>query len=103
VLSDYVNFPAHTYELQFPAPGAPALAAPAAALLKAAGIESGTDPARGFDHGVFVPLLKITPDASSPVLEMSVCSDLDPARHLAIGRAPAPLREEGVLMKIDAV
>ena len=98
MLFDYYNFPPHTYALAFPAPGAPALAARAADLLAAAGIGSARDDARGYDHGVFVPMLKVLPDADISVLAMSICADMDPARHVAIGRALAPLRREGVLI-----
>ena len=98
MLYDYSGFPRHTYQLKFPARGAPALAERARALLAEAGIASASDPDRGFDHGVFVPMMKITPDADLPVLAMSICSDLDPARHIAIGQALAPLRREGVLI-----
>jgi len=98
LLFDYYNFPEHTYQLRYPAPGAPWLADRARALLDAAGIASDTDPARGLDHGVFVPFLLIYPDADVPILQMSLRQDLDPGAHLAIGRALAPLRDEGVLI-----
>jgi aromatic ring-opening dioxygenase catalytic subunit (LigB family) len=98
MLYDYYGFPKYTYELKFPAPGAPALAARATALLAKAGITAAADAARGYDHGVFVPLLKILPDADIPVLEMSILADYDPARHIALGAALAPLRDEGVLI-----
>jgi aromatic ring-opening dioxygenase catalytic subunit (LigB family) len=67
-------------------------------LLQSAGIDVGTDDRRGFDHGVFVPMLVIDPQAGIPVVMLSLCSDLDPAHHLAIGAALAPLRDEGVLI-----
>lgn len=98
LLFDYYGFPEHTYRLQYPAPGAPALAAEVAALLHAAGFETGTDSERGLDHGVFVPFLLIYPKADVPILQLSLQSDLDPAQHLAIGRALAPLRDQGVLI-----
>ncbi|MGI4879098.1 MAG: DODA-type extradiol aromatic ring-opening family dioxygenase [Janthinobacterium lividum] len=95
---DYRNFPPHTYQLRYDAPGAPALAGRAAELLQAAGIPAALDPGRGLDHGVFVPLKVVFPDAEVPVVEMSVERTLDPAIHLAAGRALAPLRDEGVLI-----
>jgi len=95
---DYFGFPPHTYELSYPAPGSPALAARVRALLAEAGIDSAEDAARGFDHGVFVPFLLAFPDADIPVVQLSLQVGLDPARHLAIGRALAPLRDDGVLI-----
>jgi len=98
LLFDYANFPPHTYQLRYDAPGDPALAARAAGLLQAAGMSARIDAERGLDHGVFVPLKVAFPDASIPVVEMSVDKNLDPALHLAAGRALAPLRDEGVLI-----
>lgn len=95
---DYGGFPPHTYELTFPAPGAPQVAVRAAELLGAAGIEHRLDPDHGWDHGVFIPLKVMFPDADVPVVAMSLHRGLDPADHLAIGRALAPLRDEGVLI-----
>ncbi len=98
LLFDYYGFPEHTYHLRYPAPGAPELAGRVRGLLAAAGIESGEEAARGLDHGVFVPLLLMYPAADIPVVELSLRQDLDPGAHLAIGRALAPLRDEGVLI-----
>jgi len=98
MLFDYYGFPSHTYELRYPADGSPELAKRVQSLLTEAGIEIGTDDQRGFDHGVFVPMLKIDPEASLPLVMLSLRHDLDPAHHLAIGAALAPLREQGVLI-----
>ena len=98
MLFDYYGFPEHTYKLEYPAPGSPALASRVRALLAGAGIASDEDDARGYDHGVFVPFLLMFPDADIPVVQLSLRGDLDPAAHLAIGRALAPLRDEGVLI-----
>lgn len=98
LLFDYYGFPEHTYKLQYPAPGAPDLAPRVRALLSGAGFGSEVDAARGLDHGVFVPFLLIYPDASVPILQMSLQEGLDPALHLRMGRALAPLRDEGVLI-----
>ena len=98
LLFDYSGFPKHTYELTWPAPGAPAIANRVRELLQNAGIESKADDKRGFDHGVFVPLKVAFPDATVPTLQLSLQAKLDPEQHLAIGRALAPLRAEGVLI-----
>ncbi|RKF19404.1 dioxygenase [Altericroceibacterium spongiae] len=98
LIYDYYNFPAHTYRLRYDAPGAPELAAQAATLLRDAGLAALVDPERGLDHGVFVPLKVALPDADIPVVEMSVERNLDPALHIAAGRALSVLREDGVLI-----
>jgi aromatic ring-opening dioxygenase catalytic subunit (LigB family) len=98
MLYDYTNFPEHTYRVRYAAPGSPELAARIGQLLDAAGIANAVDRERGFDHGAFVPLMVAYPDADIPVVQVSLRSDLDPEAHLAIGRALAPLRDEGVLV-----
>ncbi|WP_053239118.1 DODA-type extradiol aromatic ring-opening family dioxygenase [Sandaracinus amylolyticus] len=98
MLYDYYGFPPESYEITWPAPGDPQLAARVRALLSAAGIDSGEDAHRGFDHGTFVPLKLTFPDADVPTVQLSMRRDLDPASHLAIGRALRPLRDEGVLI-----
>lgn len=98
MIFDYYGFPPHTYELSFPAPGAPALAERIVELLGAAGLPARTDATRGFDHGVFVPFLLITPAADIPVVPLSLKRDLSPEEHLRAGAALAPLRDEGVLI-----
>jgi aromatic ring-opening dioxygenase catalytic subunit (LigB family) len=95
---DYFGFPPETYQLTWPAPGAPWLAERGRELIEAAGLPAAIDPARGFDHGVFVPMKVAFPDADIPVVQMSLHASLDPALHVAAGRALAPLREEGVLV-----
>lgn len=98
LLYDYSGFPAHTYELKWPAPGAPALARRVRSLLQGAAIPTAEDAQRGFDHGVFIPLLLGYPAADVPTTQLSLRRGLDPSDHLAIGRALAPLRDEGVLI-----
>jgi aromatic ring-opening dioxygenase catalytic subunit (LigB family) len=98
MLYDYYGFPPHTYTLVYPAPGAPELAARVRERLASAGIPSGEETARGFDHGVFIPFMLIYPEADVPILQLSLKAGLDPAAHLAIGRALAPLRDEDVLI-----
>ena len=95
---DYSGFPEHTYRLQYPAPGSPALAQRVRDLLKQAAIESRDDPQRGFDHGTFVPLSLMYPDADVPVVLLSLKSNYDPAEHIRVGQAIAALRDEGVLI-----
>ncbi len=98
LLFDYYGFPKHTYELTWPAPGAPQLAERVRSLLSTAGIASASETERGFDHGVFVPLKVAYPDARIPTVQLSLQEDLDAAEHIAIGRALEPLRDEGVLI-----
>lgn len=98
MLFDYYGFPPHTYQLNYPAPGAPALAGRAASLLTQAGFAPVQDDARGYDHGSFVPLLVAFPDADIPVLQMSLLASLDAAEHIRFGQALQPLRDEGVLI-----
>jgi aromatic ring-opening dioxygenase catalytic subunit (LigB family) len=95
---DYYGFPEHTYKLTWPAPGEPKLAARVAELLGQAGLPTNVSASRGFDHGVFVPLKLAFPEARIPVVTLSLAASLDPALHLAAGRALAPLRDEGVLI-----
>jgi aromatic ring-opening dioxygenase catalytic subunit (LigB family) len=85
---DYYGFPPHTYELRWPAPGSPDLAARVRVLLGNAGIASAGDSTRGLDHGVFIPLKVAFPEAQLPTVQLSLQSGLDPTTHLAIGRAP---------------
>jgi aromatic ring-opening dioxygenase catalytic subunit (LigB family) len=98
ILYDYYGFPPASYEITWPAPGNPALAARVRQLLDAAGIPSAEDGARGFDHGTFIPLKLTFPEADVPTIQLSLQEGLDPERHIAIGRALAPLRDEGVLL-----
>ncbi|HQR72757.1 MAG TPA: class III extradiol ring-cleavage dioxygenase [Burkholderiaceae bacterium] len=98
LLFDYGGFPPHTYELTWPAPGAPGLSERVAALLGEAGLPCGFDTARGFDHGVFVPLKVAFPAADIPCVQLSLRGDLDPAAHLTAGQALVPLRDEGVFI-----
>ena len=98
MLFDYYGFPASTYQLRYDAPGSPPLARRVEEVLGSAGLECRSDFDRGFDHGVFVPFMLVYPDASVPIVQLSIRHDLDPAFHLAVGRALAPLRNEGVLI-----
>jgi len=98
LIYDYYGFPEHTYALQYPAPGQPALAARAADLLQMAGCMAQVEPDYGWDHGVFIPLKVMFPDADIPVVAMSLQASLDPALHCAMGEVLRPLRDEGVLI-----
>lgn len=98
LIYDYHGFPAHTYELRYPAPGEPQLASRIVDLLKQHQIPAGEDPNRGLDHGAFIPLKLMFPNADIPVVQLSLRYDLDPAAHLKAGQALTPLRDEGVLI-----
>jgi aromatic ring-opening dioxygenase catalytic subunit (LigB family) len=95
---DYYGFPEHTYALQYPAPGSPEVAARVTGALATAGFPSVTEHERGYDHGVFVPFMLVAPEATIPVVPLSLVLGLDPAQHIAMGRALAPLRSEGILI-----
>lgn len=98
VMHDFGGFPKALYGLDYPAPGSPALAAEAAARLKAAGIEAVLDGERPLDHGAWVPLRHLAPRAEIPVVQLSLPRPRTPAQLFAAGRALAPLREQGVLL-----
>ena len=95
---DYSGFPPYTYQVQYPAPGDPALAEQTRELLQSAGFSAALDPTQGFDHGTFTPLVVMYPEANVPVVQLSMKAGYDPAEHIAIGRALARLREENVLI-----
>ena len=98
LLFDYRGFPPESYAYRYPAPGAPALAGRIRELLAGAGIAATADAGRGLDHGVFIPLLLMYPDADIPCLQVSLSPDLDAARHIRIGAALAPLTGDNLLL-----
>ena len=98
MLYDYYGFPPHTYELQYPADGAPALADNIVSRLTQAGLNASKDETRGYDHGVFVPLLLAFPEADIPVIQLSLKNNLSPTEHIACGRILESLRDENILI-----
>jgi aromatic ring-opening dioxygenase catalytic subunit (LigB family) len=98
MIYDYGGFPPHTYQVKYPAPGSPQLAQRVGELVGAAGIAVSQDPLRGFDHGTFSMLYPVYPEADMPVVQLSIKHGYDPQTHIDIGRALAPLRDEGVLI-----
>ena len=95
---DYYNFPKETYEVVYPAKGAPELAARTLELLQEAGFKASLNTERGFDHGVFVPMAAMYPEADIPLFQVSILSSYDPATHFDLGRALSALRREGVMI-----
>jgi len=98
MLYDYYGFPPESYTITWPAPGSPELASRVRTRLGEAGLDSAADSTRGYDHGTFVPLKLTYPEADVPAVQLSLKEGLDPAEHIAIGRALAPLRDEGVFI-----
>lgn len=98
LIYDYYGFPPHTYQLHYPAQGEPKLAQRIADLLGQAQLPAETDARHGFDHGMFIPLMLVFPDADIPVVQLSLHAGMDPQKHLDAGKALQPLRDEGVLI-----
>lgn len=98
MLYDYYGFPDQAYEITYPAPGSPELAGRIAGLLKRNNIPARIDPRRGFDHGLFIPLKLMYPQADIPSLQLSLLRGLDPAAHLALGKALRELMQENILV-----
>jgi len=97
-IHDFGGFPAELYRLRYPAPGAPDMVRKAQNLLREAGYESGIEGCRGLDHGAWIPMMKMYPQADVPVFQLSIQPELGAAHHLALGAALAPLRDEGVMI-----
>jgi aromatic ring-opening dioxygenase catalytic subunit (LigB family) len=96
LLYDYYGFPKEAYDITYPAPGEPTVAKRVHDLLKQAGFSPKFDLKRGWDHGVFIPLKLMIPEADIPVVQMSVLSSQDAEEHIRMGRALESLRDEGV-------
>jgi 4,5-DOPA dioxygenase extradiol len=97
-IHDFGGFPRALFEIEYPAPGAPDTAAQAAGLLEAAGFQAGRSMQRGLDHGAWVPLMLMYPDAQVPVTQLSLVHGATPAEGERLGQALARLRSEGVLI-----
>lgn len=98
MLFDYYGFPKHTFELSYPAPGAPEVGEHVRDVVAKAGIETKSDSERGFDHGVFIPFMMMYPDADVPIAMMSLDPDLSAETHFRIGEALQSLRDEDILI-----
>jgi len=98
IIYDYYGFPAEAYTIQYAAPGNPELVKEIYALLIACGIPARLDQQRGFDHGLFVPLKLMYPKAQIPCIQLSLLKNLDPGKHIALGKAIASLREKNILI-----
>lgn len=98
LIYDYYNFPPESYELKYPAPGDPRLAKEMHRLIEASGVKAKLDDARGFDHGLFIPLLLMYPQAKIACVQLSLLKSLDPAQHIKLGKAISALRDQNVLI-----
>ncbi|NUU02955.1 dioxygenase family protein [Herbaspirillum robiniae] len=98
VIHDFGGFPQALYQLDYPAPGAPALAEHVARLLRDGGVEAGADGSWGLDHGTWVPMRYLYPQADVPVIQLSLQSHMPPDYHFRVGQLLAPLAREGILL-----
>ncbi|MGH8289398.1 MAG: DODA-type extradiol aromatic ring-opening family dioxygenase [Steroidobacteraceae bacterium] len=98
MIYDFGGFPEELYRIRYPALGSPRTAGRALALIQQAKLAAHLDPGRGFDHGTYSLLAVCYPEADVPVLQVSLRADYDPEAHLKLGRALAPLRDEGILI-----
>lgn len=98
LIYDYNGFPPESYEIKYPCPGNPPLASALLKQLEKAGINASADSARGFDHGLFVPLKIMYPEADIPCVQLSLVKDLDPLAHINLGRALQELGDPSLLL-----
>jgi len=98
LIYDYSGFPEAAYRIHYPAPGAPVLASHIRQLLEDGGITAQLDDQRGFDHGLFVPLKLMYPDAGIPCVQLSLVRDLEPELHIRIGECLSALRRQNILV-----
>ena len=98
LIYDYYGFPKESYEIQYPCAGLPTLAAEIFETLQRSGIDAKLDEERGFDHGVFVPLKIMYPDANVPCVQLSLLASLDPLSHIVLGKALRALTRKNVLL-----
>jgi len=95
---DYYGFPDEAYQITYPAPGSPDLARRIVELLGNSRMQARVDPDRGFDHGLFIPLKLMYPEADVPSLQLSLIHGLSPAAHIALGRALRELLHQNILV-----
>lgn len=98
LIYDYGGFPPESYEIKYPAPGDPALAKDIASMLAAHSIPVQLDEQRGFDHGMFVPLKLMYPDADIPVIQLSILANLDAGSHIVLGKALSSIKKKNILV-----
>jgi len=98
IIYDYFGFPPESYMIKYPAPGDPSLAAELVEILEQKNIPARLDRDRGFDHGLFVPLLLMYPEADIPCVQLSLLSNLDPEKHIRIGEAISMLARSNILI-----
>jgi 4,5-DOPA dioxygenase extradiol len=97
-IHDFYGFQPELYELNYPVKGSPELAEKACEMINNGGIECELDYSRGLDHGAWIPMMLMFPDAEIPVFQLSIQKNLDPMKHFALGKLIEPLRHEGVLI-----
>jgi len=98
IIYDYFGFPPESYQIRYPAPGNPDLAGRLRTALQGHGIEAALDGERGFDHGLYIPLKIMYPEADIPCIQLSLLDSLDPAAHIALGEAVSDICSDGVLV-----